>query len=1147
MTFEELLDQAIDMLRRRGRVTYRALKLQFHLDDETLDVLKDELIYGQQLAVDEEGRVLVWVGLPAPPPAVGSPPSATQKDHSGQAPSVEDVPATASVQVPYIPDAERRQLTVLFCDLVDSTALASRLDPEDLREVVRAYQETCAEVIRRFAGHIAQYLGDGLLVYFGYPQAHEDDAQRAVHTGLAILEAMAHLNTRLEQEWRVHLAVRLGIHTGLVVVGEMGGGGRHEQLALGETPNIAARLQGIAAPDTVVISGATYHLVQGFFACHNLGPQLLKGIDMPVQEYRVLGVSGAQSRLDVAHPRDLTPLVGREAEVVLLCERWAQARDGLGQVVLVSGEAGIGKSRLVQVLKEHVAAEPHTRIEWHGSPYDQHSALYPVITHLHGLLRGSPEAPPQEKLRALEEVLAAYGFVLPEVVPLFAALLSLPLSDRYPPLIRTPEQQKQETLEAVLAWVLAEAMRQPVLCIVEDLHWVDPSTLEWLSLLVNQGPTARILTLLVCRPEFRPPWPLRAHLTPVTLHRLPHPQVAQMILRVAGGKALPPEVVQQIVAKTDGVPLFVEELTKMVLESGLLQEREDYYELPGPLPALAIPATLQDSLMARLDRLTTVKAVAQLGATIGRTFSYALLQAVAPLDEATVQHGLRQLVEAELVYQRGVGPQATYMFKHALIQDAAYRSLLRSTRQQSHQRIAQVLETQFPETITTQPELVAQHYTEAGLPTHAIPYWQEAGQQARQRSANPEAVQHLTTGLALLATLPETLARAQQELDLQLALGAALIAIKGYAAPEVEQAYARARALCAQVGDTPQLFPTLQGLCQCYYGRGALPTARELGEQLLGLAQREAAPTHLLEAHDALGSTLFYLGEYAAAWRHLEQGIARTDPTAEWALALRHGVAPGVRCLAIAANVLWCLGYPAQAMRRSQEALALAQALAHPYSLALAQFWVVYLHCRRREAPTVQAQADALLTVATTQGLPLWVAVGICWRGWALAMQGQNAVGLAQLHQGLAAVLATGWTLGQSSCLVLLAEAAGHAGQVTEGLRLLAEARTAFEASGRGDGLVEAYRLQGELQQQGTRHKWAEAEACFQHALAHARQQQAKSWELRAATSLSRLWQQQGKRDEAHDLLAPIYGWFTEGFDTADLQEAKALLEELAG
>jgi class 3 adenylate cyclase/predicted ATPase len=1146
MTFEALLDQAIDMLRRRGRVTYRALKLQFHLNDDTLDVLKDELLYGQQLAVDEGGRVLVWAGPPATPPAASALPVVTQADQPDQAPAVEDVLATA-VPVSYIPDAERRQLTVLFCDLVDSTTLASQLDPEDLREVVRAYQETCAEVIHRFAGYIAQYLGDGVLVYFGYPQAHEDDAQRAVRSGLDILEAMAHLNTRLERERQVRLAVRLGIDTGLVVVGEMGGSGRHEQLALGETPNVAARLQGLAAPDTVMISATTYSLVQGFFACHALGLQTLKGVNTPVQAYRVLGASGAQSRLDVAHPRGLTPLVGREADMVLLRERWAQTQDGLGQVVLLSGEAGIGKSRLVQVLKAHVAAEPHACIEWYCSPYTQQSALYPVMTHLHRLLRWPPEAPLQEKLRTLEEMLVAYGFALPEVVPLFATLLSLPLPERYAPLTLTPQRQKQQTLEAVLAWLLAEATRQPVLFIVEDLHWIDPSTLEWLSLLVDQGPTARILTLLACRPEFRPPWGFRAHLTPVTLHRLPPPQVAQMIGQVAGGKTLPPEVVQQIVTKTDGVPLFVEELTKMVLESGLLQEREDRYDLTGPLPSLAIPTTLQDSLMARLDRLTTVKAVAQLGATIGRTFSSALLRAVAPLDEATVQHGLRQLVEAELVYQRGVGPQATYLFKHALIQDVAYQSLLRSTRQQYHQRIAQVLEVQFPETVTTQPELLAHHYTEAGLMAQAIPYWQQAGQRALERSAAPEAIQHLTTSLALLAMLPETLARAQQELDLRLALGSAFIATKGYAAPEVEQTYGRARALCAQVGDTPQLFPALQGLCQFYYGQGAFPTARELGEQLYQLAQREAAPTHLLEAHDALGSTFFYLGDYPTAWTHLEQGIVCTDPTAERAQALRHGVALGVRCLAIAANVLWCLGYPAQAMRRSQEALALAQALAHPYSLALAQFWAVYLHCRRREALAAQAQADALLPLATAQGFALWVEVGTCWRGWALAMQGESEAGLAQLYQGLAAVLATGWTLGRPSCLVLLAEAAGHAGQVTEGLRLLAEALRAFEASERGDGLVEAYRLKGLLLLRQAAPDAAQAEACFQQALTIAHRQQAKSWELRAAMSLSRLWQQQGKRKEAHDLLAPVYHWFTEGFDTVDVQEAKALLDELEG
>jgi predicted ATPase len=550
--------------------------------------------------------------------------------------------------------------------------------------------------------------------------------------------------------------------------------------------------------------------------------------------------------------------------------------------------------------------------------------------------------------------------------------------------------------------------------------------------------------------------------------------------------------------------------------------------------------------MARLDRLAPVKAVAQLGATIGRTFPYDLLHAVAPFEEATLQTGLRQLVEAELLYQHGVPPQATYLFKHALIQEAAYQSLLRSTRQQYHQCIAQVPEEQFPESITTQPELLAQHYTEVGLRAQAILYWQRAGQWALQRSANPEAVQHLTTGLALLATLAETPASAQQELDMQMALGPALIATRGPAAPEVEQTYARARALCHQVGETPQLLPTLWGLYRFYRGQGALPTARELGEQLYQLAEREAAPTPRLEAHDALGTTLFMVGEYTAARTHLKQGIALTDPVAQRAMVLRHGEAPGVRCLAYAGLKLWCLGSPTQALRRSQKALALAQELAHPYSLAVAQHFAAYLHHRRREASAVQAQAEAILALATAQRFPLYLGFGACWLGWALALQGQGPAGLAQLRQGMAGVMATGQTLSRPFCLVLLAEAAVCAGQVEEGLHLLTEALTVLEESGRGDLLAEAYRLQGELLLHQAVPEAAQAEACFQQALAIARRQQAKSWELRTATSLSRLWQHQGKRAEARALLAPIYGWFTEGLDTADLQEAKVLLEELA-
>jgi predicted ATPase len=595
------------------------------------------------------------------------------------------------------------------------------------------------------------------------------------------------------------------------------------------------------------------------------------------------------------------------------------------------------------------------------------------------------------------------------------------------------------------------------------------------------------------------------------------------------------------------VPLFVEEVTKTVLESGLLQEQEEHYALTGPLPPLAIPVTLHDALLARLDRLGAAKGLAQLGAVLGREFAYALLQAVAPWDAATVQRALQQLVEVELLYQRGLPPQATYVFKHALIQEAAYQSLLKRTRQQYHQRIAQVLEAQFLETTETQPELLAHHYTEAGLAAQAVAYWQRAGQRALRRSANLEAVQHLSMALALLATLPETAVRAQQELDVQIALGPALMAARGWAAPEVEQTYGRARALCTQLGETAQLFPTLWGLWRFYQSRGVLPTARELGEQLMRLAEQTADPIRLLEAHSALGQTLFQLGAYAAAWQHLEQGLALIDTSAQRALVLRHGDAPGVVFLSFAALTLWCLGYPAQAVQRSQEALALAHALDHPLSLAAAQHYAAYLARHRHEPREVQRLAGALLTLATAQGFPLYVGYGTYWRGWAGTMQGAGEAGLRPMRQGLVAVLATGQTLARPFCLVLLAEGAGQVGQSEEGLGLVAEALAAFEHSGRGDLLAEAYRLQGVLLQHQFVPDAAQAEACFRQALSIARHQQAKSWELRAAASLARLWQQQGKRAEARALLAPLYDWFTEGLDTADLQEARALLETLAG
>jgi class 3 adenylate cyclase/tetratricopeptide (TPR) repeat protein len=1087
MTFEELLDQVLVMLQRRGRVSYRTLARQFVLDEADLEDLKEAILFAHPQVVDEASRGLIWTGaasavpLPAPDSLQPVEQPVTLAPRAGQ--------TAVPPPEPYTPDAERRQLTVLFCDLVDSTVLARQLDPEELREVVRAYQDTCAKVIARFEGHIAQYLGDGLLVYFGYPLAHEDDAQRAVRAGLGMIEALGQLNTSLGQEREVQLAVRLGVHTGLVVVGEVGSGTRQEQLARGETPNLAARLQGLAA---------TLQLLRGFFACQSLGTQLLKGFEQPLEVYQVLSESTARSRLDAVGSPGLTPLVGREQEVGLLLERWAQVKDGLGQVVLLSGEAGIGKSRLVQVLKEHVASEPQVWLTpCQCSPYYQNTALYPLIDLLERVtLRFEREEPSAQKLRKLEGFLAQYGLSLAEAVPLFAALLSLPLTADYAPLTVSPEQQKQKTLQALLTILLRIAAQQPLLFVMEDLHWVDPTTLELLSLLVDQGPTACMLVLLTFRPDFSPPWTGRAHLRQVTLKRLPRRQAVEMTARVAHGRALPAEVVEQVVAKTDGVPLFVEELTKMVLETGLLQEREERYELTRPLPPLAIPTTLHDSLMARLDRLATVKSLAQFGATLGREFSYELLQAVAPWDEETFRHGLQQLVAAEFLYQQGFPPQATYVFKHALIQEAAYQALLRSTRQQYHQRIAQALEGRFPHICGTQPELLAQHYSEAGLMTQAIPYWQRAGQRAIERSAHVEAIGHLTRGLELCKMLPETVERAQQELDLQMTPGSALAATKGQAAPETGHAYNRARELCQRVGEPPQLFPVLGGLVPVYINRGELQTALELGKQMLSLAPRVHDPAALGNAHIMLGNALSFVGEMVTARTHLEQGITLYKSQQHGSSSSPRDTYPVVLGLSRLAQALWHLGYPDQALQRSQEALTLARALSPPRSLATALIFAAVLYWCRREGQMTCEHAKAALVLSGEQGFAFRSAEATILWGWALAEQGQ--AGLAQIRQGLNDLRTTGTELNVSH-LIMLAEASGSVGQTQEGLQGIAEALAVSNSSGGSRWVVELYRLKGELLLTRSSELHAEAETCF-----------------------------------------------CQAFDIADLQEAKALLEALA-
>jgi predicted ATPase/class 3 adenylate cyclase len=1159
MTFDEMLTQVQELLAREGRVSYRALKLRFNLDDEGSEGRKDELLKAKQLVRDEGGVVLVLTG--------GE--NLTEASHSTPLLFSAPTASLTSLATAFRPHtsfatpvtAERRQITVMFCDLVGSTALSAQLDPEELREVVHIYQTACTGVIERFAGHVAQYLGDGLLVYFGYPVAHEDDAQRAVRAGLGIIEALHELNKQLSHP----LQVRIGIHTGLVVVGEVGGGEKRERLAFGEAPNLAARIQALAKPGTVVLSAVTQRLIQGFFVCQHLGPQALKDVATPISVYRVLGESGAQSRFEAAAQTGLTPLVGRADELALLQQRWEQAKSGAGQVVLLSGEPGIGKSRLVQRFKEQVKGEAQLQLECRCSPYYQNSALHPVITHLHKLLQFGREERPQSKFQKLERMLRAYQFPLTEAVPLLAALLSLPHPEGYPLLALSPQKQKQRTLEILLTWLLKESDRQPLCSVWEDLHWADPTTLELVGLLLEQASSARILMLATFRPEFLHSWEEQSHVSPLVLNRLGPSQSEEMIRQVTGGKMLPPEVVQQILVKADGVPLFLEELTKSVVEVTKEQGQTGWAVHAASATGLGIPSSLQEALLARLDRLSDARQVAQLGATLGREFSYELLRAVAPLSEAELRTALSKLSEAEILYQRGVGAQARYFFKHALIRDTAYQTLLKSTRQQHHQKIAYVLEEQFSDIKKTQPELLAHHYTEGGLITRAVSYWRQAGQRALEGSANAEAISHLTKALESLKALSDTSERARLELALHMALGATLQATKGYAAQEAAQAYTRARELCQQLGETPRLIQVLLGLEAYYVIRAELQTARELGGQSLLLAQRLQNLAHLPQSHYALEMALFHLGEFVEARAHFAQGIALYNPQKRrFHRTLQD---PGVACLSYAAVILWSLGYPDHARKRIHEAFTLAYELSHPYSQIVALNWAAWLHQYRREGRQSQELAEAEIALANEQEAPFWVAFGTIMRGWALAEQGQGEEGVAEIRQGLAAWRATGAELARPYFLALLAEAHGKMGQIEEGLTALVEALDLAHRTGECFYEVELYRLKGELllaqenqQAKGNSQKakigtdpgclmaddLIDAELCFQQAIEIARRQHAKMWELRATVSLARLWRRQGRRRDARQKLMEIYHWFTEGFDTKDLREAQVLLEELA-
>jgi class 3 adenylate cyclase/predicted ATPase len=1030
------------------------------------------------------------------------------------------------------PAAERRQLTVMFCDLVGSTALSGRLDPEEMQAVLRGYQNAVAGEILRFGGHVAKFMGDGVLAYFGWPRAHEDEAERAVRAGLIIAEAVGRLSTPVGER----LAARIGIATGLVVVGDLvGEGAAREEAVVGETPNLAARLQEAAAPGAVMIADSTRQLLGEVFDLRELGPTWLKGFAHSVNGFEALGERPVDSRFEARRAGRPPPMVGRDQELALVLERWRQAAAGEGQAMLLVGEAGIGKSRLVQATLDAVAGrEEHTALRYQCSPHHTGTALWPVARQLARAAGFEPADTEAARLDKLEALLRQGAEDVGEAAPLIAALLGIDAGARYPVPDVTPQKRRARTLAVLVEQLLGLARRRPVLMVLEDVHWIDPTTLELVGQVLDRIAGARVLMLLTSRPDSQPTLGGHPHVTRLTLNRLGRGPTEAIVTRLTGGRSLPPEVLGEIAARTDGVPLFVEELTKAVLEAGTAG------------PEAAVPVSLHDSLMARLDRVPEVKGVAQAAACLGREFAYPLLAAVAPVPEPELRAALDRLAAAELVFARGEPPEASYAFKHALVRDAAHESLLKARRRELHARIAEVLEERFPETAEAEPELLALHCAEAGLREKAVDHWLRAGWQALARSATAEAVAHLTRGLEALGGLPEGPGRQRRELGLQLALGQASLAARGLAAPDAGRAYARARELCRQLGDTTKLFPALYGQSVVHWQRAELAAAHDVGRELLRLAEEQGDAAARVVGHRILGAFLFQLARLAESRAHSESGLALYDPERDRSSRFVYAIDSRVVCLIWLAQALLALGYPEQARVRQGEALASARELAHPNTTAHALFCDWTFHQLLHERQEAQEQAEALIALATEQGLPLWLATGIVLRGWGLAADGRAEDGIAVILRGLADYRATGAELFAPHFLALLADAHWRAGQAAAGLSLLADALDRVAKGGPRWIEPELHRLKGELLLMLPEADTTEAEACFRHALAIAREHGARMLELRTAMSLARLWRDSGRAGEARELLAPVCEWFTEGFDTRDLREAKALVQELA-
>ena len=1062
---------------------------------------------------------------------------------SGVAPPTTQVPTRASAS----PDtAERRQVTVMFADLVGSTALATSMDPEDLREVISAYQKCAAETVRRFDGFVAKYMGDGVLIYFGYPQAHEDDAERAVRAGLEVIAALAELKTHTS------LQTRIGIATGLVVVGDLIGSGEAQERAIvGDTPNLAARLQGIAEPNTVVIAEDTRRLLGNLFELTDLGSKELKGIAGPMRAWSVLRPSSAESRFEALHATGLTALVGREEEMELLSRRWSRAKAGQGQVVLLSGEAGIGKSRLTAALLERIANEPHTRLRYFCSPQHTDSAFYPIIGQMERAAGLAHDDTPKAKLDKLDALLAQTSTSRRDAA-LIAEMLSLPNDGRYPALDLAPQQRRQKTLEALSLQLEVLTRSNPVLMIFEDAHWADATSLEVLSRAVNRIATLRALLIVTFRPEFQPPWVGGPYVAALTLNRLPQTEVGAMIDTVIGNKPLPASVRQDIIERTDGIPLFVEEMTKAVLEAKSEgQARQTTAIIPSS--SIAVPATLHASLMARLDRLGSAKEVAQIGAAIGREFSHALLATVMGQSELELTSSLERLIAAGLLFRQGVPPHTSYLFKHALLQDAAYGTLLREPRRALHMRIAEAIEKEFPDIAESQPELLARHYTEAGLTEKAARHWGKAGQRSLDQSALSEAAEQLRRALDQIATLPSTPALRQEQIKLQVALINPLMHVTGHAAPETKAAEEQARLLIEQaeaLGESPEdpllLFSVLYGVWVANYATFNGDVLQEVAAQALTLAEKQGATVPLTLGHRLMGSSLMTTGNMLQARSHYDRALALYDPVEHRPLATRFGQEIGVTILGFRSLCLWFLGYPEAALADVDCGLSDAREFGQAATLmyVLSMRGMTQIFCGNYEAATTIG--DELIALADEKGAAYWKATGTLIRGSALALSGSASEAVSMITCGVSAYRSIGVTVWIFLFLTYLAKLYAELGRFEDAWHAVREAMNACEATKQRWYEAEVYRIAGEIALVSAKPDVKKAEAYFERALAIAREQQAKSWELRAAMSMARLWRDQGKGQQAHALLAPVYGWFTEGFDTLDLKEAGALLDELA-